>query len=382
MRNRWSSSFANYEGWQQQPFDPIPELVSPTADLHIISLLNRNSYRIPIKDPWFGSENETADAIVGKSYSTTNLLSFLGCQERYEFCTHDKKSCSPFTGLYTINASDPKSSLSLNPTQGAVFDLLWNQMRMTQMFFQLGFIGRDNLVANEYLSDGGFNFGLSVALPPDQWHREVANWMNTTLAALQRWPTIFARPPEFDVGPGISSRDYIVPVEAGPMQDLCRKIKATSPNHMSFSVLGLFITISVGLFLIVCYSTLPSIVARFQTGTSRYKRLEWVETSAFQLQRMAAEGRGIGPWTGRDEDVPRLENYGHRFNLTEKSLKGVFSRVESYGIAHKGLGSPELDDGYEMGGMDRELLPIGTRTITNDSQIGLLSPEQYSREHL
>lgn len=250
-------------------------------------------------------------------------------------------------------------------------------MRLTQLNFQLGFIGRENLVANEYLWDSGFGFGISASLPPDHWHKEVVNWMNTTLAALQRWPMTLAQPPEFDIGPGISSRDHIVPIEAGPMQELCRKMKAKSPIHMSFSVLGLFITLSVGLFLIIGYSVIPKVVASLQKRMGAgHKRLEWIETSSFQLQRMAAEGRGIGPWTGRDEDVPRLENHGYKFNLTEQSLKGAYSRVESYDIAKRGLGSPELDSGYEMSGMgynDSKSPPVGTRARTDDSQMGLLS---------
>jgi hypothetical protein len=378
MQDRWRSSFVNYEGNQQLPFDPIPELKSSTADVHIVGLVNRNYFRTPISDPWFSSENETYDdPSIGKAYSTTNVGSFLGCQERYEFCTYDNKSCSPFTGLFGINATDPESSPSLNPTQTAVFQLIWNMMRMAQLSFQLGFIGRENLVANEYLWDAGFGFGFSAALPSDHWQREVANWMNTTLSSLQRGTIAYARPPEFDVGPGISSKNHIAPVQDKEMQQLCKKMKARSPIHMSFSVLGLFVTISVGLFLIVCYNVIPKIVGSFQkkTGTGQHKRLEWIETSAFQLQRMAAEGRGIGPWTGRDEDVPRLENPGYTFNLTGKSLKGAYSRVESYDIAKRGLSSPELEDGFEMDGLgyqDRKRPGVGTRTRTDDSQMGLL----------
>jgi hypothetical protein len=45
---------------------------------------------------------------------------------------------------------------------------------------------------------------------------------------------------------------------------------------------------------------------------------------------MAAEGRGIGPWTGRDDDIPRLTGHGQHFNLTLKSFKGPWSSSDCY----------------------------------------------------
>jgi hypothetical protein len=123
------------------------------------------------------------------------------------------------------------------------------------------------------------------------------------------------------------------------MQNLCYKIKARSKSHTSFSVLGLFLTIGLGLFLILSNLLAPTTVAYVQKryGKGLHKRLEWIENSSFQLQRMAAEGRGIGPWKGRDDEIPRLAKSGQAFNLTSLSLNGMWSREDCYENTQKGV---------------------------------------------
>jgi hypothetical protein len=334
---RWLSASVNYQGDQQRNFVPIPELQSSEADVTVIGLTNRIAFRNAVEDPFFSAKNCTDNGQSDAPCTTTNLHSFLGCQERYQFCTSDEKDCSAFTGLYGISP-DPEMSPRLNPTQQAVFQLLWKVMWTARLNFQLGLIGRENLVANEYLWDNGFDLGISATLPPDHWHSEVKNWMNTTLAVIQRTVTTFARPPEFDIGPILSSMDYVVSTEDPELLKLCQKMKARSPIHMSFSVSGLVLILSLGLFVIMLNLMLPKAVAYLQRRYEKglYKRLEWIENSGFQLQRMAAEGRGIGPWSGRDEDVPRLVESGHVFSLTAQSLKGQWSNADCYELSEEG----------------------------------------------
>ncbi|KAF2790202.1 hypothetical protein K505DRAFT_251716 [Melanomma pulvis-pyrius CBS 109.77] len=333
----WATAFLNYHGDQSTPFDPIPELQSSDSDTIVISLANRILYRTAVSDPWFNAQNCTyaiydnsTGGNIPNGCASTNALSFLGCQERYQFCTYNQATCTPFTGLYSISSAADLSP-SLTATQKAVFQLYWKLAWATQLNFQLGFIGRENLAALDYLWDGGFGFDISATLPADHWHREVRNWMNTTLAAAQLLTLSFARAPEFDVGPGLSTLKYVVPPSSAAEVMLCSKMKARSRQHTSFSVLGLFALLGIGLLLIVVNLMLPKAVAGIQSrmGRGLHKRLEWIESSGFQLQRMAAEGRGIGPWEGRDQDVPRL--LGERgFSLTEGSLRGRWSRVGGY----------------------------------------------------
>ncbi|KAF2464785.1 uncharacterized protein BDR25DRAFT_380694, partial [Lindgomyces ingoldianus] len=355
--------------------EPIPELQSSDSDFTLIGLINRLAYRTPVEDPWFNAQNLTTWEIPSPTdfFTATNVMSFMGCQERYQFCTAGESYCSPFTGIYGI---DPANSTGLNPTQLALFKLLWKVGWTIQLNFQLLFAGRENLLANDYLWNDSPDFRLSASLPSDHWQREVANWMNTSLAAIQRQIYTYARPTEFDVGPGIPTLKFIDEPDDEHMKLLCHKIKARSQSHQSFNVQSLFIVLTVTLTIMALNLSLPTIMSYFQkrTGKGLRKRLEWIETGAFQLQRIAAEGRGIGPWNGREDDVPTLVEYGHLFNLTNLGLRGKWSRVGSYEVVGRGVNN---DEGEEVG-MDRlESVASSLRVIgmdTNSSQVRLLDP--------
>ncbi|KAL5419400.1 hypothetical protein PMIN03_000589 [Paraphaeosphaeria minitans] len=333
-----STSFVKYNGSYAPIFNPIPELDIQDADVTLIGLVSRITYPEAIQDPWFTATNHsngTNNAYSANGWTATHPRSFLGCRQRYQLCTADRSYCSPYTGVYGIPRDD-KDLENLNPTQRAVFQLMWKIIWFTQLNFQLIFIGRENLIANDYLWDGGTQFGLSAALPPNHWQSEVSNFFNVSLAALQRAPPAFAQPPAFDVGnPNTADQDknanilrYIVEPQDAEMRRLCDSIKMRSKAHTSFTVLGLFLLIGIGLLIMLVNAILPQLAAYWQrrTGLGAYKRLEWVESGAFQLQRMAAEGRGIGPWQGKDDDMPTLGGgRGEVFTLAGMSLR---ARVE------------------------------------------------------
>ncbi|KAF2120689.1 hypothetical protein BDV96DRAFT_641351 [Lophiotrema nucula] len=333
-------------------FSPIPALASDTSDLNLISLQTRVLYRDPVHDPWFSAENCTTQDL--NFYESTFCqaskgLTFLACQERYEICSHDHKSCSPVTALYPLqpanasSASDPPKAFQkrlTSATQSAVYALIWKILWSAQLNFQLGFIGNENLIANDYLWDGGgFELGQAATLPANQWQIEVENWMNVTLAAMQARAVTFARPPEFEVNGGFSSLKHIIPPEGKEMKGLCRKILARSSSHMSFSVAGLFGTIGVCIIFVLVNLLLPSIVAKIQrrAGRGGHKMLEWMESSYFQLQRMAAEGRGIGPWMGLEKDVPVMEERERLFSLKSRGLGNGYEAIEGAEVVQHGV---------------------------------------------
>jgi len=271
--------------------------------------------------------------------------------------------CSPFKGVYALQ----ESLKGLNPTQEALYEVLWRMIWSSQMNLQIGLVGRDNLVANQYLWDNNFSFGISSDLPENHWHAEVANWMNTSLATMQRSAAAFARPDEFDTGSGISSLQYIDEPEGPTMQLLCRKVKMRSAEFTSFSVLRLFLILAIGILIMSANGLIPELTAWWQrrTGQGAYKRLEWIESKAFQLQRMAAEGRGIGPWGGRDADVPVLAERTYRFNLTSMSLRGgdgLRGRHTYQGLAREE--SSSQPDAFELVGFDgKERGSVGEQRV-------------------
>ncbi|KAJ4301904.1 hypothetical protein N0V90_004000 [Kalmusia sp. IMI 367209] len=350
-----ATSFVNYNGFYAPTFEPIDELKVNDSDVTLISLINRITYPFQIGDPWFNSTTPVkAQSYNISGYTATNARSFVGCRQQYQLCTLDGSYCSPHTGVYDIPHEDEELA-HLNPSQRAVFQLMWKMIWFTQLNFQLIFIGRENLIANDYLWDGGTQFGLSAALPDNHWQSEARNWFNTSLAALQRAAPTFARPPEFDVGNGLPILKYIKGPDNPEMEHLCHSIKMRSKAHTSFSVLGLSLLIGLGLFVMLLNMVLPKAVAYYQTRTGRggYKRLEWVESNAFQLQRMAAEGRGVGPWMGKEDDVPVLVERGN-FNLTGMSLR------QKGGVMGGGNGYQVVRMGDEMELQDHGIVREGT----------------------
>jgi hypothetical protein len=135
------------------------------------------------------------------------------------------------------------------------------------------------------------------------------------------------------------------------MKMLCHKVKMRTTEFTSFSVLALFLIFAMGILIMSANGFIPYFVKMWQqrTGQGDYKRWEWIEINFFQLYRMAAEGRRIGPWDRKDADVPILAEKGVKFNLTQESLRGggeVDGRYAYQGVA-RGERSPQ-PDGFEL----------------------------------
>ncbi|KAH7066435.1 hypothetical protein BKA63DRAFT_557922 [Paraphoma chrysanthemicola] len=380
--------------WKQ--FAPIDDLLNTTADTTIIGLTNRNMFGASVSDPWFRADNCTV--IEGGLYPVVceapNPLSFLGCQQQYQFCkagsadssaTPDSAnkgshSCTPLTGLYRLFpdlllAKGPQwngTKLSdLNPTQEALYYFLAKTMASSQLHWQLGFIGHENLIAQDALWDGGFGFETSADLPSNQWETEVMNWMNVTLASTQRGTVAYSRPSQYDVSSTNSSLQYIEQPQDPELRNLCGRIKMRSAHHNSFSVFGMAATISFGLMCILCSYVIRPLFTWTQqrTGHGIYKGQEWTDSSAFHLQRKAAEGKGIGPWKDKVGDVPTLVEPELRFSLADRRQYGNvevnsdFVSNNGHGVQYQPLNkrlSPQQEEIESQGFF--ELRNLGGRT--------------------
>lgn len=322
-----------------------------SGDTTLIGLSNHREFRNPVTDPWFTADSCTTNpsAMAPTTCKARNPLSFLGCQEQYQFCkvpqspsssSSYENFCTPLTGLYALtpdilftkNSHWNGTILSgLTPLQNALYKLLGRIISSGQIHFQLGFIGRENLVAQEYLWDGGFELLFSAPLPSNHWENEVMNWMNVTLAMFQRAAATFSRPTEVDIGGGTSNFQHITLPQSPDLRSLCGKIKIKSAEHTSYSVTAMAIVTAVGFICILSNHFVQKSVLYVQrrTGHGKYKRSEWSSSSAFQLQRMAAEGKGIGPWKGTDKDIPTIAEFAYHFRLAEESPAGDSSRYSS-----------------------------------------------------
>jgi hypothetical protein len=297
-------------------FEPIPDFQTDDGDLIIMGLINTAAYTENVRDPWFKAENIYLDPGNTTYWIATLGLTFLGCLERYQLCSQSQ--CTPLTGLYDMNPENfPLSNLSA--TQAAVSQILWKAIWAAQFNYGMRILNQEALLAKDFVwGDQDYR----SAPPSDtQWQDEVLNLHNISLALLQRRIVEFASPPDYNIGAGISSSGHIVAPSTEAEQQLCKKIKIRSDTYVSFSVLGFFGTITVGI-VIICVNIFLSRVVRWiqrRWKIGKYKRLEWIETSALQLQRMACEGRGIVGWIGKEGDIPRTKIPGRKFSLTRLS---------------------------------------------------------------
>jgi hypothetical protein len=167
----------------------------------------------------------------------------------------------------------------------------------------------------------------------------------------------YSRPSEYDVGGGKTVLQYIEHPQDPALRSLCGKIKIRSSRHTSFSVFSLIATVLFGLSCILSSFVIRTIFTFLQrrTGHGLYKSQEWAETSTFQLQRMAAEGKGIGPWRGKEDNVPTLAEPDLLFSLAEGRQYGDMERTKGgfdntrFGVRYRPLNKHISHQEEELG---------------------------------
>jgi hypothetical protein len=233
----------------------------------------------------------------------------MGCVEQYQFCNHER--CTPLCCLYAINEGAAQV-LGFNSNQAAAFQLLLKTARNTRTELLLIFLGNEILFASEKL------FGalwLSSALEDNQWQMEMENIHNISMALLQMGVVEHAFPLNFQARRSINRSQYIIKENNTEALRLCANQKIRSTTHSSFNMLGICLIFLGGSFFIIVKISLPSLVGRVQRQTEKglAARLAWIENDILQIQRIAYEGRGIGPWNGQKERVPVTVQFGQTF---------------------------------------------------------------------
>ena len=303
------SSVAAYAGYLNgSDFSPIPDFQRNDSDVTLTVLYNAAVYFGVVKDPWFKAENLSDSAPV---WLPTRYMSVLGCTEQYQFC--NQKRCTPLGGLYEVGPG-PSEDLGFNKNQVATHKLLWKAAWGTKLNFMFLLMGSEALLAEDYLWGTTM---WSSPLPEDQWQIEAQNLHNVSLALLQQRIVEYASPPNIEIRPGLNSLRHVVRPNNTADLDLCSRIKIRTTTYSSFSVLNLSIIIFVGTTIITMNIFLAKLISWIQkrTGFGLYKRLEWIESGSLQLQRMAGEGRGIGPWKGQEDSVPVPVMPNQKFSL-------------------------------------------------------------------
>jgi hypothetical protein len=277
-------------------WNPAPEFYRDDADA-IMFFLQGNTVLAarPTDDPFFSAHvpfiqpgyygNETF-------YLFDNPANVLACTEQHQFCNPNlpqQTGCTPLTGIYP--AGNASRNIGANTRQLSTIDLIHRMI--TQWTASIEVISEESppkLVAQE--SDLGGNFQLP--LPNNQWAIEVEDWHGTVMAFIQNLIVSHATGP---INPAY--RKYIVPPNNTEEQQLCHAQKVRSNgSHASINVFGLAFTLAIGC-LIICMNMVHGVRIEWlqgRRGKLSYRRLAWINDEKLQLQRLAYERSGIGPW--------------------------------------------------------------------------------------
>ncbi|KAF2494028.1 hypothetical protein BU16DRAFT_512272 [Lophium mytilinum] len=301
-----TGSFNSYlRNASSSDYIPISDLNSTDSDVSILSIINRAVYLGNVTDPLFRATN---DSYLPGFKTASQVASFLGCTQQYQFCSR-RTTCTPLTGLYDVRIEAAKT-LNLTPIQASTFTLLWKSAWSMTLQLTTVLLGSNMLLANDYLW-GATSY--SSSLPDNQWEVEAANMHNISLAMLQRSVVEYASPPDIQIRPGLRSPSQMEPPADDGMRALCQNQKVISKDHAGFSVVGLAIILAVGSLLILLDLFVARIVLWIGWGRFASMQDEWVQQGLLQVQRQALEARGIGPWEGKDGDVPVLVGDGDLF---------------------------------------------------------------------
>lgn len=176
----------------------------------------------------------------------------------------------------------------------------------------LMFLKNEILTANKLVYG---SFGISTPLTPTFWQSEIENIHNITLAGMQLNTISHAANTDVQIRPGLRLIDHIVPETDADSLRLCRNQRVKVTTHASFSMAGILIIVLVSALIILVDMNLPAIVHRLQRNSAKgdLAKTAWEEDDILQIQRLALEGRGIGPWKGKEGGVPVTAGWDVKF---------------------------------------------------------------------
>jgi hypothetical protein len=287
---------------------PIPDFNLSNADVSAFFLLSTDIiYTAPVYDPMYNATTAVTvliDGAIVTIYQPFLPLRLIACTDQFQICKPDAVAnsttgCTPLSGYYQLeNLTD---SLSLNPTQKETVKLLVSSVDNQNLYGSVLPIGVDALIASQYTN------GLASApLPNNQYQIEFSSWFAVALARLQIAVV------EYSTGPtNQQDLDALVRPNTTEGKNLCRSILVQSTgNFQNFSVLGIAIIIAVGGVIILLGASIDTIVGWLQSKNNP-RRLQWRADSKFQIQRMAYEGAGWGPWENCDGTIPYIATNMH-----------------------------------------------------------------------
>ncbi|KAK0720238.1 hypothetical protein B0H67DRAFT_180194 [Lasiosphaeris hirsuta] len=308
---------------------PSNDLTQGRTDADIMLLfLSANAIAFAKKtdDPWYAAStavnfttvlrDENGDFVKNETstqYFQTEVASPLGCRLQDQFCNPNKPldvGCSPLGPIF-----DPvtRSIAEFDEDyEGGLARLGWFTFILQDMVALHNVVrtmGAHTLQSRYRLTSDG----TQGQLPDNQWMIDIKYWLEINLASMQAAAVLAAQGPKNAVEEPLYSVKPNLTVEF----DMCHNQKILSKDHSSFSVLGLGVTIAVGLLIVISSYSLDPIMSHLQRKyrMAEYRRLEWSTNGILQQQRLAFEGVGQGMWSRTDSHVPMTRKREHLAEL-------------------------------------------------------------------
>ncbi|KAL9625615.1 MAG: hypothetical protein Q9160_000328 [Pyrenula sp. 1 TL-2023] len=288
--------------WTASDFTPIDDIAIANADTNLLFLQNRVKYPVPVVDPWFNAliAERTSDGFPSVSseylYSSGSPVLVLGCTEQYAICGISQ--CTDLGSLPEIMDQILASRMKMNKQQTALAVHLTKILAMCRLQLIWNTVDTTFLLADNNLLTANI---VSAPLPPDQWKKEVANWLRVMRVIIQQLTLDYATGPPTDAV-------YIdKPSPGTPEHDLCNSKITKSSKHSSFSVLGLVIIYVIGGAIIALDLLAPTIHKWLLRKRNPHVQHSWVQDDFLHLQQRAFEEAGIGTWKEKEKSIPTTE---------------------------------------------------------------------------
>ncbi|KAI0817298.1 hypothetical protein GGR55DRAFT_11801 [Xylaria sp. FL0064] len=255
--------------------------------------------------------NEDPKTIFLRQYVPEEPASPLGCTNQYQFCNAAFKGtsgCGPLASLLDAIAGAAPffettyaefANRSFTNEAGALF------LYFAHMYFSTSSPSTSDVVnqlgATALTSQKTLIAGLQGPIASHQWQRDVIHWWDISMAVQQSASLSQAYFPD-DSNLRAARFNYTAP----EFQKLCSNQKIRTTAYASFSLFGLFFTLTAGLLLtLVSYLIEPISGWLYKRkGYNRYPHLEWTANSTLQLQRLAHEELGFGTWSKGTKTIP------------------------------------------------------------------------------
>lgn len=267
------------------------------------------------------------------SYHSDEAASPLGCLSQIQYCiigSSGERKCGPLSSeedsfaqaALTFGFVDEDLSpirTSSSSAKGSRFFWTTNILDYSAGLTLYDIV--NHLGPRSLASQTGLTQGIQGPLPVDQWKHDVTRWYNASKAATQAAFINTAHGP-FESGLGNCTRCVSPPLNAYeesmcqnqvrpshfvyPTRVLTREQKILSTAYASFSLLGLYLTLLIGIATVfLSYSLEPFFeYLHKHRKYDQYRFLEWTSHSVLQLQRQGHESLGLGTWEKCIETVP------------------------------------------------------------------------------